>query len=35
MSDLFLGIDIGTSSSKAVLVTADGTIMAIAPRPTR
>jgi xylulokinase len=33
VSDLFLGIDIGTSSSKAVLVAAEGTITAIASRP--
>ena len=32
MSDLFLGIDVGTGSSKAVLATADGTVVATAIR---
>lgn len=33
MTDLLLGIDIGTSSSKGVLVRPDGTIVAAAQRP--
>lgn len=33
MDDLFLGIDVGTGSSKAVLTTADGTVVATAARP--
>lgn len=33
MAEVFLGIDIGTSSSKGVLVTADGEIVARAGRP--
>ena len=33
MNDLLLGIDIGTSSSKGVLVRLDGTIVATAQRP--
>ena len=33
MSDLLLGVDIGTSSSKGVLVRPDGTIVATAQRP--
>ncbi len=35
MSDLFLGIDIGTSSAKAALTTADGDVVATATRPHR
>lgn len=35
MSDLLLGVDIGTSSSKGVLVRPDGTIVATAQRPHR
>ena len=33
LNDLFLGIDIGTSSSKGVVATADGTVVAAASRP--
>jgi xylulokinase len=33
MSDLLLGVDIGTSSSKGVLTHTDGTIVAVAQRP--
>ena len=33
MRDLFLGIDLGTSSSKGILTTADGTVVATAARP--
>jgi xylulokinase len=33
MTDLLLGVDIGTSSSKGVLVRPDGTIVATAQRP--
>jgi xylulokinase len=33
MSDVYLGMDIGTSSTKAVLVTADGEIVATASTP--
>jgi xylulokinase len=35
MSDLFLGIDIGTSSAKAALTTAEGEVVATATRPHR
>ena len=35
MSDLLLGVDIGTSSSKGVLVRPDGTIVATTQRPHR
>jgi xylulokinase len=35
VSDLFLGIDIGTSSAKAVLTGADGEVVASAARPHR
>ena len=35
MGDLLLGVDIGTSSSKGVLVRPDGTMVAIAQRPHR
>ena len=33
MTDVLLGVDIGTGSSKAVLTTVDGTILATATRP--
>ncbi|HVL52962.1 MAG TPA: FGGY-family carbohydrate kinase [Vitreimonas sp.] len=33
MAELMLGIDVGTSSSKGVLASADGTIVAVAQRP--
>lgn len=33
MSELLLGVDIGTSSSKGVLVRPDGTVVAVAQRP--
>ena len=33
MTDVLLGVDIGTGSSKAVLTTADGHILATATRP--
>lgn len=33
MSDLLLGLDIGTSSSKGVLATVDGQLVAVAERP--
>jgi xylulokinase len=35
MSDLLLGLDIGTSSSKGVLASADGQLVAVAERPHR
>jgi xylulokinase len=35
VSDLFLGIDIGTSSAKAALTTSDGDVVATASRPHR
>ncbi|HEX2298371.1 MAG TPA: FGGY family carbohydrate kinase, partial [Pseudonocardiaceae bacterium] len=35
MSGLLLGIDIGTSSSKGVLVSPDGEVLAQASRPHR
>ncbi|MBA2633875.1 MAG: hypothetical protein H0U86_12905, partial [Chloroflexi bacterium] len=33
LSDLLLGLDIGTSSSKGVLATVDGQLVAVAERP--